>query len=37
MAVYGARAVLQGKGHDVWEMVLYSCAGIGVDLILYYA
>jgi hypothetical protein len=21
MAVYTARAVLQGKGHDVWEMV----------------
>jgi len=22
MAVYSARAVLQGKGHDVWEMVV---------------
>ena len=22
MAVYTARAVLQGKGHDVWEMVV---------------
>jgi pyruvate dehydrogenase (quinone) len=21
MAVYTAKAVLQGKGHDVWEMV----------------
>jgi pyruvate dehydrogenase (quinone) len=22
MAVYSARAVLQGKGHDVWKMVV---------------
>ena len=22
MAVYSARAVLEGKGHDVWEMVV---------------
>ena len=21
MAIYGARAILQGKGHDLWEMV----------------
>jgi len=22
MAVYSARAMLQGKGHDVWEMMV---------------
>ena len=22
MAVYSAKAVLEGKGHDVWEMVV---------------
>jgi pyruvate dehydrogenase (quinone) len=22
MAVYSARAMLQGKGHDVWEMIV---------------
>jgi hypothetical protein len=24
MAVYSARAILHGKGHDVWEMMLES-------------